>query len=137
MSTYVEHANVTVKNVDRTIEFLQTALPDFKIRHFGHSHYRWCHIGTEETYIALQEVVEKESVDRSPYVDVGINHIGFVVDDIEEVERRLLSNGYKQNPMETKHPYRKRLYFYDSDGLEWEFIQYLTHDSKKRNDYDH
>ncbi|WP_343232597.1 VOC family protein [Vibrio sp. vnigr-6D03] len=63
--------------------------------------------------------------------------MGFVVDDIEEVERRLLSNGYEQNPMETEHPYRKRLYFYDSDGLEWEFIQYLTHDSKKRNDYEH
>lgn len=34
------------------------------------------------------------------------------------------------------HPHRKRVYFYDADGNDWEFVQYFTADIAKRNDYD-
>ena len=78
MTPYVEHANITVGNIDHTIKFIQTALPAFAVRHSGQGDsYRWCHIGTEHSYLALQEVVERSSVDRTPYRDAGINHIGF------------------------------------------------------------
>ena len=33
MSTQLEHANLCVSNIDGMIKFLQTALPDFVIRH--------------------------------------------------------------------------------------------------------
>jgi hypothetical protein len=33
------------------------------------------------------------------------------------------------------HPYRKRVYFYDPEGNDWEFIQYLSQDPAERNDY--
>ena len=33
MSTQLEHANLCVLDIDRMIQFLQTALPDFIIRH--------------------------------------------------------------------------------------------------------
>ncbi|CCN73191.1 VOC family protein [Vibrio nigripulchritudo] len=135
MSTYVEHANVTVNNIERAIAFLQTALPDFEIRHQGKNQYRWCHIGTDSTYIALQEGNINEDDNRTPYRHVGINHIGFVVDDADEVQRRLVEQGYRQNDMETEHPFRKRLYFYDHDGMEWEFVQYLSENPSERNDY--
>lgn len=136
MLPYVEHANITVGNIDRTVEFIQTALPSFAIRHCGQGDlYRWCHIGTELSYLALQEVVERESVDRTPYRDSGINHIGLVTDDIESVKARLLAAGYKENKMETSHPWRKRIYFWDPNGIEWEFIEYLSQDDTQRNDY--
>ena len=32
MTSYVEHANVTVSNLDKAIEFLTTAIPEFGIR---------------------------------------------------------------------------------------------------------
>ena len=32
------------------------------------------------------------------------------------------------------HPYRKRVYFYDPDGNDWEFIQYLSDEPSKRHD---
>lgn len=40
MQAYVEHANITVADIDQAITFLQTALPDFKIRHQGKQDYR-------------------------------------------------------------------------------------------------
>ena len=34
------------------------------------------------------------------------------------------------------HPHRKRVYFYDPDGNDWEFVEYFTADMALRNDYD-
>lgn len=135
MQAYVEHANVTVSNIDDAIQFIQTAIPEFKVRHRGETQYRWCHIGTDNSYIALQEMVAREQTDRAPYLDVGINHIGLVVNDVDQVKQRLLSGGYQQNDIGEENPYRKRIYFYDRSGVEWEFIQYLTQDATKKNSY--
>src|SRR5438128_1943254 len=33
------------------------------------------------------------------------------------------------------YSYRKRIYFFDRDGNDWEFVQYLTDDPAKRHDY--
>ena len=33
------------------------------------------------------------------------------------------------------HPHRRRVYFHDPDGNDWEFIQYLTDDPALRHDY--
>ena len=136
MQAYVEHANVTVSNIDDAIQFIQTAIPEFKVRHRGETQYRWCHIGTDNSYIALQEMLAREQTDRAPYLDVGINHIGLVVNDVDQVKQRLLSDGYQQNDIGEENPYRKRIYFYDRSGVEWEFIQYLTQDSTKKNSYE-
>lgn len=136
MKPYVEHANLTVRRLENTIKFLQTAIPDFSVRHQGQQPtHRWCHIGTEDTYLALQEVVARDQIDRTPYRDLGINHIGLVVDDVMQVRERLLSAGYRENELETSHPWRQRIYFYDRDGIEWEFTQYLSDDPLLRNDY--
>lgn len=136
MQAYVEHANITVSNIDDAVQFIQTAIPEFKERHRGQTNYRWCHIGTDDSYIALQEVVAREQTDRSPYLDVGINHIGIVVDDVDRVQKRLLAAGYEQNDIGEDNPFRKRVYFYDASGVEWEFIEYLTHNAENKNRYE-
>ncbi|KQH86217.1 lactoylglutathione lyase [Vibrio furnissii] len=135
MQAYVEHANITVADIDQAITFLQTALPDFKIRHQGKQDYRWCHIGTEQTYIALQEVQNRTEVDRMPYRDVGINHVGIVVDDAEAVKQRLLAAGYQLNELSENNEYRHRVYFFDPSGTEWEFIEYFSDEPAQRNHY--
>lgn len=136
MQAYVEHANITVSNIDDAVQFIQTAIPEFKERHRGQTNYRWCHIGTDDSYIALQEVVARKQTDRSPYLDVGINHIGIVVDDVDRVQKRLLAAGYEQNDIGEDNPFRKRVYFYDASGVEWEFIEYLTQDAENKNRYE-
>lgn len=136
MIPYVEHANLTVKDIDQTIAFLQTALPAFRVRHRGQTDaYPWCHIGTETSYLALQGVTDRGDVDRAPYRDSGINHIGLVTEDINGVRERLLAAGYQENELATAHPWRKRIYFWDPNGVEWEFIEYLSENPGKRNDY--
>jgi catechol 2,3-dioxygenase-like lactoylglutathione lyase family enzyme len=66
----------------------------------------------------------------------GVNHLGFEVDDVEALRDRLKSAGYEDSTVPNEHPYRKRVYFYDHEGNDWEFVQYLTNDPAKRNYYE-
>ena len=34
------------------------------------------------------------------------------------------------------HAARRRMYFYDPDGNDWEFIEYQSDDPARRNDYE-
>ena len=138
MTARLEHANLTVRDIDATIRFLQTAFPEFRIRFDCNEPRgtRWVHIGTDDCYICLTQstVVSK---DRSrPYSGLpGINHLGYEVDDVEALRERLKSAGYQDSTFPNNHPYRKRIYFHDPDGNDWEFVQYLSGDPAKRNDY--
>jgi hypothetical protein len=46
---------------------------------------KWLHIGTDETYIAFEQISSGEEGTLRPYRDVGINHVGFVVEDVETI----------------------------------------------------
>lgn len=140
MPAYVEHANLTVPDMDAAIRFLQTACPEFVVRHdtiHPVSGIRWVHVGTPESYLALQEPHKGRDPEdhRRPYDDIGVNHLGIVVDDLAAVEARLEAAGYERGMAGDPHPARKRNYWYDSAHFEWEFIEYLTADRDQRNDY--
>ena len=130
MKGEVEHANINVRDLDETVTFLTTALPHFKVRYRGKTARgtTWLHIGTDSTYLALSQMPE-DDVSK----DARFNHVGFVVDDAEAVKKRCLDAGYKEEFVD--HPYRKRVYITDKEGLEWEFVEYLSDDPAKRNDY--
>ncbi|MCY7387021.1 MAG: VOC family protein [Burkholderiales bacterium] len=65
-----------------------------------------------------------------------MNHLAYEVADAEIVRTRLRKAGYQENTLvPNAHPHRKRLYFYDPEGNEWEFVQYLSGDPARRNDY--
>ena len=38
--------------------------------------------------------------------------------------------------MPNDHPHRRRVYFYDDEGNDWEFVQYLSSEPAERNDYE-
>ena len=131
MANQLEHVNIRVKNIDETVKFLTTALPNFKVRGGKTSgENRWLHVGTDSTYLALNE--DNREVQRQ---GEGLNHIGFVVDDAEVVRERLEKAGYKEGFVATPHPHRKRIYYLDSNGMEWEFVEYYSEDPLERNDY--
>ncbi len=141
MNCYLEHANITVKDINEAIRFLTTAFPHFKIRDKGESESdnvirKWLHIGTDETYIALEQISLKDEGTRKPYRDVGINHICFVVDDFDSVVERLKAANYRESIKVESHRFRKRAYFFDNDGIEYEFIEYLSESFAERNEYD-
>ena len=132
MVNQLEHANIRVRNIDEAVKFLTTALPNFAVRGgVMAGEDRWLHIGTDDTYLALNED-PSDPVRHGP----GLNHIGFVVDDAEAVRARLVQAGYQEGfVVDRQHPSRKRIYYLDGSGMEWEFVQYYSDDPAERNDY--
>ena len=140
MTAYLEHANITVPSIDAAIEFLQAVEPNFVVRRdeTPAGSYRWAHVGTQTTYIALQEphLDAGESVPRRPYKDQGVNHLCFVVPNRDACVERLDAAGFKRSISTFDHPFRKRAYYFDRAGFEWELVEYLTDNLEERNKYD-
>ncbi len=138
MAIRMEHANMIVRNIDETVRFLRAAFPDFKVRREGNDdRKRWMHIGTDDTYIALNESSDEPAEKWVPYDGKpGINHLGYEVDDVDALRDRLAAAGFKDSTYPNSHPHRKRVYFYDADGNDWEFVQYYSDDPAERNDYE-
>jgi catechol 2,3-dioxygenase-like lactoylglutathione lyase family enzyme len=139
MTIRLEHANISVKDIDGMIQFLRTAFPSFRIRRdeTEPDGSRWVHIGTDDAYIALDQATEDPTEDWTPYSGKpGVNHLGFEVDDTEAIRLRLKEAGYRDSTYPNAHPHRRRIYFYDAEGNDWEFVQYLSDSVTERNDYE-
>ena len=133
---YLEHANITVTSLEKAVHFLTTAFPDFAVRGEGSTdNSHWLHIGNQTIYIALQQNHQIEPAQDVQYANNGINHLGFVVDNLTQIENNLMTAGYQKDPMSAEEPYRKRSYFYDGNNVEWEFIEYSTDQDALRNKY--
>jgi len=65
-----------------------------------------------------------------------LNHLGFVVDDADALAARLQAAGFREGFITPAHAHRKRRYFFDADGLEWEFVEYLSDDPAEYNGYE-
>jgi catechol 2,3-dioxygenase-like lactoylglutathione lyase family enzyme len=138
MTTRLDHANLTVRDVDETLRFLMTAFPEFRIRAEGKtwSGSRWVHVGTHDVYLALTQAAREGTERWVPYGGKpGTNHLGFEVEDAEKLRERMRAAGYEDMTVPNRHPYRRRVYFHDRDGNDWEFVQYLSDDPEKRHDY--
>jgi catechol 2,3-dioxygenase-like lactoylglutathione lyase family enzyme len=144
MSVRLEHVNLCVRDIDAALRFLRTAFPDFRIRadRTGADGSRWVHFGTHDNYIALTAADPAPVADApgsprwEPYCGLpGVNHLGYEVDDAEALRSRMLAAGYEESTVPNAHPFRKRVYFLDADGNDWEFVEYLTPDPARRNDY--
>ena len=115
MQIRLEHANLCVRDIEVMIRFFKTAFPEFRARGEGKSRdgTRWVHVGTNDTYIALGQAKADSERHWMPYSgEPGVNHLAYEVDD------------------------RKRVYFYDPEGNDWEFVQYFSQDPAERNDYE-
>ena len=137
MVVRLEHANISVRDIAGMIRFLQTAFPEFQVRGEGGCNgARWVHIGTQETYIALNAAKAEAARRWTPHSGApGENHLAYEVDDAEALHQRMKAAGYRDSTPPNMHPYRKRVYFYDPEGNDWEFVQYLSQNPAERNDY--
>ncbi len=138
MEIRLEHANMVVRDFEATVRFLNAAFPEFRVRREGlNEGLRWMHIGTDNTYIALNEASEEPAENWAPYSGKpGVNHLGYEVEDVDALRERLTAAGFRDSTYPNNHPHRKRVYFHDADGNDWEFVEYLSSDPAKRNDYD-
>ncbi len=138
MGVQLEHANITVPDLQNTIRFIRAALPEFKVRSESkHSDSYWVHIGTNDQYLALQQAVGKQEQSHRNYCDTGVSHLGFVVPSVAQLMKRLNASGFSPTEVRDRHPHRVRVYYNTADGIEWEFIEYLSENISDRNDYEY
>jgi catechol 2,3-dioxygenase-like lactoylglutathione lyase family enzyme len=120
-SATIEHANLTVSDIERSSELFQKLLG---------WHERWrgpardggetIHVGDHRSYLALY-------TDRRPHGRFAkgepLNHIGVVVDDLDAAEAVVLDAGLEAFNHADYEPGR-RFYFFDWDGIEFEVVSY-------------
>ena len=120
----LEHVNVNVSDPDRAARLMQAL--------FGW-HVRWqgaardggltIHVGSSEQYIALH--AGRGVVYGADDFAKGrpLNHIGVEVDDLGEVEAKVVAAGLRPFGHDNYDPGR-RFYFLNPDGIEYEVVSY-------------
>ncbi len=125
MTAHLEHVNYTVKDTQKTAAWMCDL--------FGW-HIRWqgasindgytVHVGTAQQYVALYSPTDAADPQDNNYLTAGgLNHIAVTVDDIEDMEKKVLQAGFKTSNHGDYEPGR-RFYFHDHDGIEYEVVDY-------------
>ncbi len=117
----LEHANLSVTNPERSAALLRDLL-GWHERWRGPSMNggRTIHVGTDDAYLAIYT---GDHVNGSFAKGQPLNHIGFVVDDLDAAEKVVLWHGLKPFGHDDYDPGR-RFYFFDWDGIEFEVVNY-------------
>jgi catechol 2,3-dioxygenase-like lactoylglutathione lyase family enzyme len=121
----LEHANVTVSDLDRSAKMLSDVF-GWSLRWEGASKTlgRSIHVGGRDSYIALyKEPVAGVSQEDSYTTVAGLNHLAVVVDDLKAIEAKVVAAGYEPNSHQDYEP-GERFYFEDHDGTKYEVVSY-------------
>ncbi|HEX9682748.1 MAG TPA: VOC family protein [Acidimicrobiales bacterium] len=119
----LEHINLTVTNVERSAAFYCDLL-DLHVRWKGTDNEGnpAIHVGTDSQYLALFTATAPGHV-HGDYTHRGINHFGWVVDDLDAARQRVAELGATIHFAPEYQPGR-RLYLRDPDGHEIEVVEY-------------
>lgn len=128
LTTRLEHINITVADPEKTAAML-TDLFGWAIRWKGASKLggHTVHVGLPglgDDYLAIYTTPKHPSATARRTDLGGLNHVGLVVDDLDEAERRVIESGYEIHTRADYEPGR-RFYFDDHDGIEYEIISYI------------
>jgi len=136
---HLEHINLVVKDIPRSLKFYQAAFPHWKVRGGDNTEWygqprNWIHFGDDYQYLALNDSGTGDNRDLKG-VQVGLAHFAFVTDNIEAVIKRLEQAGFDIDKDGAEEQHRKNVYFLDPDGYEVEFVEYLSDIPSERNGY--
>ncbi|HYI48791.1 MAG TPA: VOC family protein [Allosphingosinicella sp.] len=121
---FIEHVNITVSQPERSARLFQDL--------FGW-HVRWqgpardggrvIHVGDGTNYLSLyaEPGESKDALDWPK--GEPLNHVGILVDDLDEIDRRVSAAGLTPFGHDEYDPGR-RFYFFDWDGIEFEIVSY-------------
>ena len=122
---HLEHVNITVPDPKATA----ATLCDI----FGW-HIRWqgeakdngftVHVGDSDSYLALYAPKKSLEPMGNTYSRIGgFNHVGVVVNDIEEIEAKVIASGFTPHLHGDYEP-GLRFYFDGPYGIEFEVVSY-------------
>ncbi|MCF6765262.1 VOC family protein [Thiotrichales bacterium 19S3-7] len=134
---YLEHVNLVVKDIEKSLSFYKVVFPHWKIRSQGQSNWyeykrRWLHFGDDYHYIALSDHGVGSNRDLSGN-QVGLAHFAYITNNIEALANRLTKAGFNPRVPITNQGVRKNTYYIDPDGFEIEFVQYVSDIPTDRN----
>ena len=125
----IEHANLSVTQPERSAQLLKDLL-GWQERWRGKSQFggNTIHVGERgngATYLALytNETVRGDFPKSQP-----LNHVGLLVDDLDDAEAVVANAGLKPFGHDDYEP-GKRFYFFDWDGIEFEVVSYSDTES--------
>ena len=121
---FIEHVNVTVRDPERSAQLMHD-LFGWNIRWQGPaiSGGRSIHVGDDRFYMAFYTKDGANTPDEAFRKGRPLNHVGIVVDDLDDAERRVIAAGLEPFNHGDYEPGR-RFYFFDFDGTEFELVSY-------------
>jgi catechol 2,3-dioxygenase-like lactoylglutathione lyase family enzyme len=126
----LEHVNISVINPRKTAATL-TRLFGWQVRWSGAAldDGFTVHVGEPEngqSYLALYQSPKPQNCNsRSHHQTANLNHIAVTVDDLQELESRVIAEGLSPFNHSENYPGR-RFYFHLSAELEIEVVSYRT-----------
>ena len=124
MNTALEHINVTLNDIDTAAKALKNIF-SWHIRWEGESkdNGRTIHIGSEDSYLALYSHNESKKENTSHKSIGHLNHIGILVEDLDDIESKIKQAGFRTHNHGDYEPGR-RFYFHLEESLEVEVVSY-------------
>ena len=134
---YLEHLNLVVSDIPRTLKFYKAAFPHWRIRAEGAGTWyekprKWIHFGDDYQYLAFGDNGIGNNRDLSGH-DSGLGHFAFVCGNLNTLIERLGDAGFSIAKPGAEDPWSKNVYFMDPDKNEVEFIEYLSDLPEERN----
>ena len=123
-SPRIEHVNITVRDPERAAR-LMGDLFGWRVRWQGPSLNggHTIHVGSQDHYLALYTPRDTALTGEDFAKGRPLNHVGVEVEDIAEVEARVVAAGLVPFNHGDYEPGR-RFYFLDPDGIEFEVVSY-------------
>lgn len=137
---HLEHVNLVVDDIPKTLHFYQTVFPHWKVRggDVGSWHGKtrdWVHFGDDYQYLTFNNDGVGENRDLTGH-QIGLAHFAFVTDNLDAIIERLDTAGYPVDKEGAEDDFRRNVYYIDPNGYEVEFVQYLSDIPSERNRYD-
>ncbi|MCF6318161.1 MAG: VOC family protein [Proteobacteria bacterium] len=139
---HLEHINLVVKDIKKSLEFYQAAFPHWSIRGEGEGAWygkprTWLHFGDDYQYIAFADDGVGNNRNLKGH-QVGLAHFAYVTSNIKDLVNRLSKAGYEPSVALDLETYSEKgnVYYVDNDGFEIEFVQYFSDQPDIRNQYD-